>query len=295
MKHGGKFMKYCYKCGNQMEEDMLFCSKCGTKVIVPSSNQTEHSNQIRNQTSTNIHINSIHNPTSVKKIRKGMLIFSVMCFIFAGVYALLSITDPFILGMATFFSVLGIMFVILAKSPKNNPYILAKQSGIKKSLFVIICVFVAFISFFIIGLQTQDISSDTTDNTTQEISSAQTLSDVQKWYENQIPMVSQSLIEYAQSVQGISNINVTESHFRFGENFGWYDCHYTIYFVCNVNGENCTGEARAFLKYEDTQLSWFHFEIFRDSDWQTMTEHYDESYDQIIENYYKELEAAYKS
>ncbi len=24
-------MKYCAKCGNPMEDDMMFCQKCGTK------------------------------------------------------------------------------------------------------------------------------------------------------------------------------------------------------------------------------------------------------------------------
>lgn len=30
-------MKYCYKCGNSMEDDMLFCQKCGTKCISSES------------------------------------------------------------------------------------------------------------------------------------------------------------------------------------------------------------------------------------------------------------------
>ena len=120
-----------------------------------------------------------------------------------------------------------------------------------------------------------------------------TLSDVQEWYEAQMPSVSQLLIEYVQSVKGLSNMNITESTFRFGEDSGWYDCHYTLYFTCKVDGVACTGEARGFLKYQDTTLNWFHFEIFRDADWVTIVEHYDDSYDQIIEDYYKELEAQY--
>ena len=33
-------MKYCYKCGNPMEDDMLFCQKCGTKVLEqPTQNE----------------------------------------------------------------------------------------------------------------------------------------------------------------------------------------------------------------------------------------------------------------
>lgn len=88
-------------------------------------------------------------------------------------------------------------------------------------------------------------------------------------------------------------MNVSESKFRFGENSDWFDCHYTIYFTCKVNGENCFGEARAFLKYGENTLTWFHFEIFRRADGASIVEHYDDSYDQIIENYYKELEKQY--
>lgn len=120
------------------------------------------------------------------------------------------------------------------------------------------------------------------------------LTDIEKWYKNEMPAVSQNLIEYSNSVKGISNMNVTESKFRFGEEDGWYDCHYTYYFTCNVNGQKCTGEARAFRKYNDPNIDWFHFEITRDSDWATIVEEYDEASDATIENYYKELVAQYK-
>ena len=33
-------MKYCTKCGNQMADDMLFCQKCGTKVVSLEPEQT---------------------------------------------------------------------------------------------------------------------------------------------------------------------------------------------------------------------------------------------------------------
>ena len=47
------------------------------------------------------------------------------------------------------------------------------------------------------------------------------------------------------------------------------------------------------MKYQDDAVNWFHFEIFSDSG-TPLVEHYDDSYDQIIEDYYKELESLYQ-
>ena len=96
-------------------------------------------------------------------------------------------------------------------------------------------------------------------------------------------------MDYANSVDGLSALNVDSSKFRFGEDAGWYDCHYTFQFSCKINGVNHTGEARAFVKYQDSTVEWFHFEIFSNEGVQSVVEHYDDSYDKIIEEYYKEL------
>jgi hypothetical protein len=121
-----------------------------------------------------------------------------------------------------------------------------------------------------------------------------TMADVQKWYEGQIPAVSQALTKYAKTVDGLTVLNVNSSKFRFGEDAGWYDCHYTFTFTCKVNGVSYSGEARAFMKYNDNTVNWFHFEIFSNNSVTSIVEHYDDSYDKIIEDYYKELERKYK-
>lgn len=115
-----------------------------------------------------------------------------------------------------------------------------------------------------------------------------TLNDIENWYESQIPEVCQALIEYVQPL-GITKMYITDSKFLFGEDSGWYDCHYTIYFTCKVNGASCIGEARAFLEYADDTLTWFHLETFKESNSSTVLEYYADSYDQIIEDYYKNL------
>ncbi len=48
------------------------------------------------------------------------------------------------------------------------------------------------------------------------------------------------------------------------------------------------------MKYQDDSVDWFHFEIFSNTGAQSLVDHYDDSYDQIIEDYYKELESLYQ-
>ena len=161
-------MKYCSKCGNPMEDEMLFCQKCGTKVAEPSPADTA--------------INGYENVASTKKDdvvqdhsdkpRRGMKIISIVCGVFAVIYALMSIiTEPFMLSMTAFFGVLALMFFVLSKSPKGNPHILGKQKGLKKSAFVIICVILAFALVGIIASQTEiggtsnDPAGSTSDST----------------------------------------------------------------------------------------------------------------------------------
>lgn len=143
-------MKYCSNCGNPMEDEMFFCQKCGTKAAVPSTTNTA-SNGYENETSTKMDVDQGHSDNP----RKGMKILSIVCGVFAVIYALMSvILYPSILAMTALFGVLALMFFILSKSPKGNPHILGKQKGLKKSGFVIICVILAFALFGIIAIQT---------------------------------------------------------------------------------------------------------------------------------------------
>ncbi len=133
-------MKYCSKCGNPMEDEMLFCQKCGAKVAEPSTAATtlkKYENALSAQ-------NNVIQDHSVKP-RRGMKILSIICCVFAILYVPMSIiVGPFMLSMTAFFCILALMFFVLSKSPKDNPHILGKQKGLKKSVFVIICVILAF-------------------------------------------------------------------------------------------------------------------------------------------------------
>ncbi len=185
---------------------------------------------------------------------------------------------------------------------KNRSYNGNRQrKGCIKGVSIFLAIFLVLC---IIGMVTGTIEKDKnedlyvkdgeiTENRGEDLTQ-KTLKDIEDWYENQTIAVSQNLIEYSTSVTGLSYLNVNDSKFRFGEDSGWYDCHYWFAFTCTVDGINYKGEARAFMKYNESDINWFHFEIFANDGIQSLVEHYDESYDTIIEDYYKELERLYQ-
>lgn len=231
-------------------------------------------------------------------MRRSMKIWMNICLVFAGIYIILGLFEEDYLmcvSLAGFLIILAIMFFVLGLSSKEKPFIFNKQNGLKKSSFVIICVIIAFVFFQASSsyLMNDRVASEANNSeiTTGESNENTSLDDVQKWYEDQMPRVSQSLAEYAQSVNGLSNLNVSSSRFLFGGE--WSDCYYKFTFTCTVDGVNYTGEARAFEKYQDDDIQWFSFEIFDNDGIQSIVELYDDSYDQIIEDYYRELENKY--
>lgn len=106
-----------------------------------------------------------------KKPRRAMKVWAIICFVFAGIYALMSFAISAMFGMTIFLGILGIMFVVLHKSPKENPYILGKQSGLTKTIFVIICVALAFCSFTMFAMNSEDMEGmDDANGTSSSVS-----------------------------------------------------------------------------------------------------------------------------
>lgn len=285
----------CSYCNSEFEGK--FCPNCGAPAPVqaPVVNNTH----IQDKPINNPPVQN-HYQQGPRKLRRGMKVGMIICLVFAGIYALIGLSMPYIFSMTFFFLVLAVMFLLLGHTPKESQYMFGKPNGIKKKSFVLACILIACVVFGILGsvLPQPETDDSSTSNGTSQSQGANsdtntTLNDVEKWYKNQTSAVSQSLIEYAKSVNGLTTLNVTSSQFRFGEDSGWYDCHYTFYFTCKINGVNYDGEARAFMKYQDSTVNWFHFEIFSNSGIQPLVEHYDDSYDKIIEDYYMELEDKY--
>lgn len=97
--------------------------------------------------------------TKINRPRKGMAIWSkiclgwsVLCFlIFVGGLVADSQEAMIVgLGEGLFILVLGLMFGALAKTEKGNPYIYIGRKGIKKSVFVIMCIVIAYVFFIVV-------------------------------------------------------------------------------------------------------------------------------------------------
>lgn len=98
---------------------------------------------------TNIHKSNSNNKNV--RLRKSMKIWAIICFVFSAIYILMAFTELFMIAGTPFFALLGMMFFVLAFTPKESKYILGKDKGLKKKTFVIIVVTIAFIFFGIIA------------------------------------------------------------------------------------------------------------------------------------------------
>ena len=167
-------MKYCHKCGNQMGDDAIFCQKCGTKLAAPAEHTEErpfakghayfehrYTEPMEETVSQNEQEERVVPQTKKKnKPRKGMKFFSIVCFVYAVIFTFGGVSEDLsMLGLAALFVVLAVMFVVLARSPKENKYILGKKSGLRKSTFAWLCVVLGFACLFI-GLASGTQSSE---------------------------------------------------------------------------------------------------------------------------------------
>lgn len=156
-----------HESGNSMGEDMLFSQNCGmNSAAQTSSNDMDHpdtrGNTYSEQSDTpssqakpyfmsyeaGIHNQPQQTHTAANTLRGSMKMCMIVCIVFATMYVLIGavIGDAnMAVGLGGLFAVLAVMFFVLAKSPKENPFILGKQRGLKKSLFVLICVVIAFL------------------------------------------------------------------------------------------------------------------------------------------------------
>lgn len=126
-------MKYCKECDNSMEDDMSYCQKCGSKFQDETKDKKPKD-----------------------KLRKSMKIWMIICIVFSIIYLLMSASEIQYLAMAIFLIVLSIMFFVLGKSPKGSKNVMGN-----KVIFVLLCVFLAFILFEFLTNRYGEIPSDT--------------------------------------------------------------------------------------------------------------------------------------
>ena len=162
-------MKFCYKCGEQLNDEVVFCPKCGVKI------DNAYSNNLNEEEVNQISDNGYNTSKKISTLpRKSMKIWAVICFVFAGIYTLMgSVVLQAMLSAAVLFLVLGIMFVVLSKSPKENPYILGKSSGITKKKFVWGSIIIGYILCAII-MVSSSIGTTPTENVDNPIQNGNT-------------------------------------------------------------------------------------------------------------------------
>ena len=158
-------------CADSTEEERLLCQNAGTTPAEPSvpadtvgqpyprhghGQEFEANAAISN---TEQHFQPQRAQATTKKLRKSMKIWMILCLFYAGLYVVVGVSVeevPMTFGMGGFFVILAAMFFVLAKSPKGNPFILGKMAGLKKPLFVLICIVVAFVVLFACTIYTEN-------------------------------------------------------------------------------------------------------------------------------------------
>ncbi len=145
------------------QDGMYVCQYCGTKYDCETEQREGDTDNSENTQRfyENIVIKEVHiekqstvNAMDKQKdsnsglrqgtMRKGMKKGMIICFVVSVIYALFSFTEPFFIIMVPFFGILGVMFWMLGISPKESKYMFGKPNGLKKSVFVMICLIVAY-------------------------------------------------------------------------------------------------------------------------------------------------------
>lgn len=181
-----------------------FCPNCGAPAL--EQTPVENNKSIPEAPINNPPIqNSV--PKENRKIRTGMKIGMIICFSFAGLFALTSIAVPSLISVMLFFSVLGVMFLFIGISPKENKYMFDQPNGMQKITFVIISIIVAFTLFgFFIGVLesaptttndgTSQVQDDNSNIYIEDVSSDNSLSTESKAEESSKPSTSSHIHSY---------------------------------------------------------------------------------------------------
>lgn len=125
---------------------------------------------------------------------------------------------------------------------------------------------------------------------------AESYQEVINWYNRQIPVVNECLINHLQqNVNDIKNINIDDNKFvckTYGD--GYDDCNYIIKFTCKTKNEPCYGEAWGFRKYLDNTIAWYIIHVIGEQSHYYYVKQYLEEYEDQVNAYYKYLITTYK-
>ena len=140
---------FCSKCGQVQPVDSAFCGNCGNPLAKNAQPvvQEPKNEYPQNENQRKVSKDAIKERS---KVRSGMKIGMIICFVFVGVYCMMAVMKMQFLAAATFFGVLGVMFLGLGLSTKENKYVFGKKKGLKKGAFVVLCILSAFTVFGVI-------------------------------------------------------------------------------------------------------------------------------------------------
>ncbi len=149
----------CPSCGANVEfkegVESCECEYCGAKVTKTSTQKKNNSNASKTDflsTSNTNKLNLENVKSSVdKSVRKGISFvfnaFFIISLLFAGICVIMAISDADVsmIFFGLFCLIYGVMFKILAHTPKGSKYILGKEKGLKPVYFVLICILLSFV------------------------------------------------------------------------------------------------------------------------------------------------------
>ncbi len=129
-------MKYCWKCGTQLEDEMKFCASCGEKAVNENTANTDYFAQtaLREQIATDSVKLEVKNCETDKKLAACSL-----CAIAAFIFGLFAVSDLLIV-----YAVLGVVFGVVALVHINKKGLRGKGFAIVgiilSSIGIVICV-----------------------------------------------------------------------------------------------------------------------------------------------------------
>lgn len=119
------------------------CALCGTPFEWPKEVQAPSYAQDT----------GIKNAGVTKKPRPVLRGISIFCFFGAALLLLVSLTvEPTVFIGVAMYAILGIMFLLLSKTPKGSTYLFGKQKGVKTTAFILVCLFLLFSSVIIFSV-----------------------------------------------------------------------------------------------------------------------------------------------
>lgn len=326
-------MNFCHNCGNQLKDDMKFCQVCGTKVLSVNDTDTPKASLLTNGVHEVQGVNAGKVPRKAMLVLAGFFAFTAgNAFFMSGpkdiiptissislIFLLIAYTpkgSKNILGKSRGLTVKNASILLLAAgivvtmaltisktgagynaAPVNS--LIATAEGTTQELSAspentTVPLEVSTSEPARVESISEPSTTESIVQTTEVITSQEQLSTVLQWYRDNTGNAEISLINTLKEKFSAKSIKIKSSKFLFGTDGAFNDCHYSLQFTCVVDGFDCFGEARAFVKYKGETINWWHLEFAEEATWTTLFEHYDEKTEAKMEEYYNYLVKTYK-